>query len=217
MPAGELSVTACNRLLIRAYSAWTCGFQILCFVFSATLTEYPAASAASLSFSPLSFPNKNNRCLSVRPFLSSDLRRSSCSSRVGGFGSSKSSGLTSCEIRCFIAALSETIRLSAYSDAPLIYPTRLLGGSSKNICQQFHPTPDLYSVSPSLVCVWPQTPPNVSVRCTLLSSTGFPAFGHVFPFYFRDSHRIATFGPPFLSSVCVQKVFIPKTSIQNVV
>src|SRR5215471_10732420 len=134
----------------RSYSASTCGFQIRCFVFSATLSAYPAASAAFLSLRPLSFPNKNNRCLSVRPFLSSDLRRSSCSSRVGGFGSSKSSGLKSCEIRCFIAALSETIILL---ERPIDLPH---GAPRKNVCQQFHPTPDLYSVSPSLLCVWPE-------------------------------------------------------------
>ena len=111
----------------RSYSASTCGFQIRCFVFSATLSAYPAASAAFLSLRPLSFPNKNNRCLSVRPFLSSDLRRSSCSSRVGGFGSSKSSGLKSCEIRCFIAALSETISLLGRPiDLPHATSTRLL-------------------------------------------------------------------------------------------
>ena len=52
----------------------TCGFQIRCFVFSATLSAYPAASAAFLSLRPLSFPNKNNRYISVRPFFSSDLR-----------------------------------------------------------------------------------------------------------------------------------------------
>ena len=46
----------------------TCGFQIRCFVFSATLSAYPAASAAFLSLRPLSFPNKNSRCMLVRPF-----------------------------------------------------------------------------------------------------------------------------------------------------
>jgi len=178
VPAGELSVTACNRLLIRAYSAWTCGFQILCFVFSATLTEYPAASAASLSFSPLSFPNKNNRCLSVRPFLSSDLRRSSCSSRVGGFGSSKSSGLTSCEIRCFIAALSETISLLGRPiDLPHATPRRLLEKHLSTVSSDPRPIfgfsiPGLRlasntskrerSVYPSVVhrfsCLWPCIP-----------------------------------------------------------
>ena len=60
-------------------SVRTRGFQILCLVFSATLREYPAAIAASLSLRPLSFPNKKSRCMSVRPFFSSDLRRSSCS------------------------------------------------------------------------------------------------------------------------------------------
>jgi len=120
--AGFDSETLARRWSRRLNSARTCGFQIRCFVFSATLTEYPAASAAFLSLRPLSFPNKNNRCLFVRPFLSSDLRRLSCSSRVGGFGSSKSSGLKSCEIRCFIAALSETIILL---ERPIDLPTRL--------------------------------------------------------------------------------------------
>ena len=36
------------------------------------------------SFSPLSFPKRKGRCMSVRPFLSSDLRASSSSSGVSG-------------------------------------------------------------------------------------------------------------------------------------
>src|SRR6516225_2686712 len=125
----------------RSYSVRTCGFQIRCFVFSATLSAYPAASAAFLSLWPLSFPNKNNRCLSVRPFLSSDLRRSSCSSRVGGFGSSKSSGLKSCEIRCLIAALSETISLLGRPiDLPHATPRRLLEKHLSTVSSDLRPT-----------------------------------------------------------------------------
>ena len=41
-------------------------------------------SEASLSFEPPSFRNKNSRCMSVRPVLSSDLFRSSSSSEVSG-------------------------------------------------------------------------------------------------------------------------------------
>jgi hypothetical protein len=57
----------------RSHSARTRGFQIRCFVFSATLKEYPAARAASLSLSPTSFSKMNVRCRRVSPFRRSDL------------------------------------------------------------------------------------------------------------------------------------------------
>jgi hypothetical protein len=68
----------------------------------------PAAIAASLSFNPLSFPNKNNRCMSVNPFRSSDLRCFSASSGLSGSDGSKMSHANSRETRCSTAVLSES-------------------------------------------------------------------------------------------------------------
>jgi hypothetical protein len=67
------SSLATNSHRSRSRSARTRGFQIRCFVFSATLKEYPADRAAFLSLSPTSFSRMNVRCRRVSPFRRSDL------------------------------------------------------------------------------------------------------------------------------------------------
>src|SRR5215831_11992260 len=47
----------------RSYSASTCGFQIRCFVSSATLNAYPAASAVEIFSMPLQTGYDCERCI----------------------------------------------------------------------------------------------------------------------------------------------------------